>query len=145
MSLKRSFMISFGKSGGSFLLHFASNIILARLLLPSEIGLFSVCVALTAVLHTLRDFGVGRYLIKEKDLTDDKVRTVFGVAILIGWSLAALIYLSRGAVADFYNEPQIEPLMALLSINFLLLPIGQPAFVLMRRWRDVEMRQLRAP
>jgi O-antigen/teichoic acid export membrane protein len=133
MSVRGSIFISFGQAGGQFALQFASNIVLARLLLPSEIGVFSVTVAVTAILHALRDFGVSRYLIKEANLTDDKVRTVFGVAILIGWGLAALIFFGRGAVANFYASPQIEGILTLLSINFLMLPFGQPALVLMRR------------
>lgn len=133
MSIKRGLFYSFGRTGADFLLQFFSNVVLARLLLPSEIGIFSVAVAVTALLHSLRDFGVGRYLIQERELTDDKVRTVFGVTMAVGFGLAGLIFFSRHAVAHFYAEPQIEGILALLSINFLMLPFGQPALVLMRR------------
>jgi O-antigen/teichoic acid export membrane protein len=133
MGLRNSILISFGKSGGNFAIQFVSNVVLARLLLPSEIGIFSVAVAVMAIVHALRDFGVSAYIIKEADLTDDKVRTVFGVALLIGFSLAAAIFLGRGAIADYYSEPQISEILAIMSINFLLLPFGQPALVLMRR------------
>ena len=133
MSLRRAFYISFGSSGGNFLLSFGSNIILSRLLLPSEIGIFSVAVAMIVIPQALREFGVGRYLIQEQDLTDDKIRTVFGVGLLLGWSLAALIFFSRGAMAEFYSEPRIEGIFALLSINFLLVPFGQSAGAILRR------------
>lgn len=133
MALRRSFFISFGNSGGHFILSFGSNIILSRLLLPAEIGVFSVAVAIITILQVLREFGIGRYLIQERDLTDDKIRTVFGVALLLGWSLGALLFFSRGALAEFYSEPQIEGIFALLSINFLLVPFGQSAAAMMRR------------
>lgn len=133
MALRRAFMISFGSAGGQFVLAFASNIILSRLLLPAEIGIFSVAMAVMTILHALREFGIGGYIIKERELTDDKIRTVFGVALLFSWSVAALIYFSRGAIAEFYSEPRVADIFALLSINFIMLPFGQPAFVLLRR------------
>jgi O-antigen/teichoic acid export membrane protein len=133
MGIKRGLSYSFGRTGGQFALQFASNVVLARLLLPSEIGIFSVAMAVITVLQALRDFGVGRYLVKEPNLTVDKIRTVFGVSLLVSWSLAALLFFGRDSVAGFYAEPQIAGILALLSINFLLLPFGQPAFALMRR------------
>lgn len=135
MSVKRGVLISFGQSGGSFALQFAANIVLSRLLLPEEIGVFSVSVALLSILQMLRDFGVGQYLVQEKDLTDAKIRTVFGTSLIIGWLLAAAIFFSRFAVADFYNKPLIADIMALLSISFLIIPFGHPASSLMRRER----------
>ena len=96
MSIRRGLALSFGRTGFVFFIQFGSNIALARLLLPSEIGIFSVAVAATAILHALREFGIGSYLIKEPELTDDKVQTSFGIAILIGWSLAALVFTQAG-------------------------------------------------
>lgn len=133
MALRRAFFISFGRAGGQFVLAFAANIIISRLLLPAEIGIFSVAMAATAILQALREFGIGGYLIKERELTGDKIRTVFGVSLLFSWSAAALIFFLRGAIAGFYQEPQIAGILALLSISFIILPFGQPAFVLLRR------------
>ena len=82
-----------------------------------------------------RDFGVGQYLVQEKDLTDAKIRTVFGTSLIIGWLLAAAIFFSRFAVADFYSKPIIADIMALLSISFMIIPFGQPLSALMRRER----------
>jgi O-antigen/teichoic acid export membrane protein len=135
LSIRRGVAISFGRTGASFLISFVSNVVLARLLLPSEIGLFSTALAVLAILHAIRDFGLGRYLLKEPVLTDDKIRTVFGMAILISWSLGLAIYLLRHGAAAFYREPQIGEVLALLSVNFFFLPFGQPALALMRRER----------
>lgn len=135
LSIKRGIAISFGRTGTNFVISFVTNVVLARLLLPSEIGVVSTALAMLAILHAIRDFGLGRYLLKEPVLTDDKVRTVFGVAILISWSLGALVLLFRDEAAAFYREPQIAGLLALLSVNFFFLPFGQPALALMRRER----------
>ena len=133
MSVRSGIFVSALQTAGQFFLQFVSTVVLARLLLPSEIGIFSVAMAVTAIFHAIRDFGIGRYLIQERDLTDDKVRTVFGVAIIVAWALAAIIFLGSDWAGRFYNEPKVAEILALLSINFVFLPFGQPALVLMRR------------
>ncbi|MBD3624762.1 MAG: oligosaccharide flippase family protein, partial [Rhodobacteraceae bacterium] len=102
---------------------------------PEELGVAAVALAAIAILESLREFGVRRYLIKEPDLTEDKIRTVFGIALLVSWSLAAAIFLSRHAIAGFYDEPRLVPIFALLAVSFLILPIGLPAGGLLRRDR----------
>ncbi|MGN8158619.1 oligosaccharide flippase family protein [Salinisphaera sp. SWV1] len=135
MSLKSNFWISLGHSGGSFALQFVANIALAHLLLPSEIGVYSVAMAAMGILQALREFGVSRYIIQTKELTDSILRTTFGTAIVIGWGLAAIIFFGRHLVADFYAEPMIATILGWLSVNFVLLPFGQPAIAVLRRER----------
>lgn len=131
--LRTSLLISLGRTGGMFAIQMASSIIIARLLLPNEIGVFSVAMAVTAVLHALRDFGAGRYLIKEEHLTRDKLRTVFGMLLLIGWGIAAALWFGRESIAAFYEEPALAGILGLMCFTFLMLPFGQPALTLLRR------------
>jgi O-antigen/teichoic acid export membrane protein len=133
MSLRRAFYLSFGRTGGQLFVQFLTNIALARLLAPAEIGVFAVALAFITLLNALRDFGVSRYLIKEKELSEAKLRTVFGLALLVGWGLAAAIFLGRSGVAAFYGEARLGPVLALLALAFLILPFGQPAMALLRR------------
>ncbi|MHA3980927.1 oligosaccharide flippase family protein [Halovulum sp. GXIMD14794] len=135
MSVRRGLFYSFGQTGGQFFIQFFSAIVIARLLPPSELGVAAVALAAIAVLEALREFGVQRYVIKEPDLTEDKIRTVFGVALLVSWTLALAIFLGREPIADFYDEPRLAPIFALLSVSFLILPIGLPAGGLLRRDR----------
>lgn len=135
MSVRRGLFYSFGQTGGQFFIQFFSAIVIARLLPPEELGVAAVALAAIAILESLREFGVRRYLIKEPDLTDDKIRTVFGIALLVSWSLAAAIFFSRHAIAGFYDETRLVPIFALLAVSFLILPIGLPAGGLLRRDR----------
>ncbi|MFN4063137.1 MAG: oligosaccharide flippase family protein, partial [Parazoarcus communis] len=72
----------------------ASNILLARLLTPEEIGLYSVSIALIGIAQVLREFGIGNFLIQVKTLTDDHVRTAFGFSLVIGVTLFLAIFLA---------------------------------------------------
>lgn len=135
MSVRRGLLYSFGQTGGQFFIQFFSAIVIARLLPPAELGVAAVALAAIAILESLREFGVRRYLIKEPELTDDKIRTVFGIALLVSWAMAAAIFFSRHAIAGFYDEPRLAPIFALLAVSFLILPVGLPAGGLLRRDR----------
>lgn len=117
-----------------------STMILARLLTPGQIGIFSMCAAVTAVAGILRDFGVSEYLIQEKDLTKEKIRAALGIALLIAWSIGAAIFFSRHFIADYYQEDGISEVLAVLTLNFLFLPFASPSAALLNR--DMAFRKV---
>lgn len=133
MSLRTSFMLSFLEKYSSLVITFISSIVIARLLSPEEIGIYSVTVAFTTLAHMLRDFGVGDYLIKEKNLTKNKVGTVLGVAMIFAWSVGGILILISGYIAEFYNEPGIKNVLHILSISFFIIPFSSPILPLLRR------------
>jgi len=107
--------------------------ILARLLTPTEIGVYSVTLAVTGIAQMLREFGVGSFLIQEKELTKDKIRTALSITMLTSWTAGALFYFSRYWVADFYNEPAMILLIEIQCINFILIPFSTPVLALLNR------------
>jgi len=56
-------------------------------------GVFVLAMSVAAVLTSLRTFGVGTYLIHEPNLDLSKVRSAFGVMLLVSWSLGIALYL----------------------------------------------------
>lgn len=133
MSVRKSLFISFAEKYAVLVISIASTMVLARLLSPAEIGVFSVSVAVIGVAQMLRDFGVTQYLIVEKDLTRDRIRTAFGITIVISWTIGGVMFLFAGTLADFYDEPALRTTISVLCINFLLIPFGNPVLSLLRR------------
>src|SRR3546814_17664335 len=89
-------------------------------------GIFALAYAASAVLTALRSFGVGNYLIREPDLDIVKVRSAFGVMLLISWALGLVLFLGRHATADLYGRPSIAEVMSLLALSFVIAPFGAP-------------------
>lgn len=133
LSVRGALLWSFAERYASLIVTVASTMLLARLLTPTQVGIFSLCAAVTTVAGILRDFGVTEYLIQEKDLTRDKLRAAFGIAIAIAWSIGAAVFSLRGWVASYYGEPGVAQVLAVLSLNFLILPFASPAFALLSR------------
>jgi O-antigen/teichoic acid export membrane protein len=132
-SVRRALAISFLERYFTVALALGSNMLLARLLTPNEIGIYSVSLAVIGIAQVLREFGIGNYLIQEKDLTDDHTRTAFGVSLLLGTSLFSLVYFSAPFAAKFYSEPAMTATLRIASINFLILPFCTVRLALLRR------------
>ncbi|MFY7940899.1 MAG: oligosaccharide flippase family protein, partial [Burkholderiaceae bacterium] len=92
LSARAALAWSFGERYASLVVTIASTMVLARLLTPKQVGIYSLCAALTAVAGILRDFGVSEYLIQEKNLTREKMQAAFGIALTVAWSIAALVF-----------------------------------------------------
>src|SRR5258706_9149173 len=122
--VRRALLISFAQNYGVLVLQFAASIFIARVLTPGEMGIFSVATVLVGIAHNFRDFGVANYVIQEKELTEDRIRSALGIAILVAWLLAAAMALLSGPMAEFYREPGVRSVMLVLALNFMLIPFG---------------------
>jgi O-antigen/teichoic acid export membrane protein len=131
--IRRSLVISFFTSSGVAALQFAVSILLARLLSPSEIGVYSMAVVFVNIAHMFRDFGVGSYLQREADLTPDKIRSAIGVMFTSTWVIAALLYGVSGWIGDWLHEQGIVPIIRLLALGFLLIPFGAVTHAMLNR------------
>lgn len=132
-SIRRALLFSFAERYAVIAISLVSNLLIARLLAPAEIGLYSVTLAIMSIAQVLRDFGVASYLVQEKDLVEAHVRTALGVTLAIGCTLAVVVASLAHWVSVFYSEPRIQELLWLASLNFLLLPFSTISMSLLRR------------
>jgi lipopolysaccharide exporter len=132
-SVRRALAHSFAERYLTIMLALASNMILARLLTPEQIGVYAVTLAVTGVAHVLREFGVGAYLIQERNLRESHVRTAFGLALLIGATLFGALLAIAPAAARFYGAAEMTVLMQIVALNFLVLPFCSISLALLRR------------
>lgn len=107
--------------------------ILARLLAPEEIGVFSVATSIAFVATEIRSFGVGEYLIREKEINENKIRTVLGVMVIMSWGLAALLIGSAPWIGTFYKNADLTNLLWIISIPFFLAPHTAVPYALLAR------------
>ena len=114
-------------------INFVATLFIARLLTPAEIGVFSVSASLVGIAQILRDFGVGNYLIQEKELTPEKIRSAFTVSLLMGVFLASCLLVLAEPAAIFYRSEEMRSVMRVLALSFLFIPLNSPALALLRR------------
>ena len=103
MSTRRALTFSFVDRYASLIIGVLSSMVIARLLTPAEVGVFSVTMMLLAFLSTVRDLGAGEYLVQEQNLTTERIRAVWAVQLGLGLTLSALVLLASVPVAAFYG------------------------------------------
>lgn len=130
---KKNLLISFVTQYLELVIQFVGVLILARLLSPQEVGTYSVAAFLMTLLHVFRDFGVARYVIQERELTPDKIRSAFGVAIILAWVVALVLLVSSRHVANLYEEPAIQDILIVMSASFFITPMGSWLAAILRR------------
>lgn len=132
-SLRRSLAINFFSSSGATLVQFIVSILIARLLTPGEIGVFSMAQAFVSIAQIFRDFGVSTYLQREADLTPQKIRAAIGVMFASSWLLALILFLISGFIAQWFEQPDMSSIMKVLAIGFLFIPFGAITNALLTR------------
>lgn len=131
--LRWSLFITFFASNGATAVHFLTSLLLARLLTPTEIGIFSITAVLVGIAHVFRDFGVSSYLLHEKELTAGAIRASIGVLVASSWLLALCMFMASGWVAQYFNQAGIQPVMQVLAAGFIFIPFGSVTHTLLTR------------
>lgn len=136
-----SFQLFIGKSLSTILMAIGS-IILGRLMLPEEYGLYSIALVPSITLVLFSDWGLDRAITKyvaqyrSQNRTDELNNIVFvGLVFksIIGLILSVFSFLLSSFIAIyFFNRPEIMPLISLASITIFsqsLLSASQSSFV----------------
>lgn len=133
ISIRKAVIISFAENYSTMFIGIIGIMLIARLLTPAEIGIYSVASAVTGIAQMMRDFGVSNYLIQERELTRERIQTALTIAIITSWAAGGILYFSSSWVAVFYDEPGLADLVKIQCVNFLIIPFTAPVLALLRR------------
>lgn len=118
------------------LLVLATMAVLARLLTPQEFGIVAFATVAVNWLGVLKDLGLGGAVIQRRDDTEEAAQTVYLLNLGVSAFLTAGTALAAPAVASFFREPLVVPILRVLSFTFLLQALGSIHVVLLRRNLD---------
>jgi O-antigen/teichoic acid export membrane protein len=132
-TVRRSLGFAFVERYLLIALQLLSFTLLARLLTPAQIGLYSVSMALISMAQVVRDFGLANYLIQRKDLGPEDVGSALGTSLLLGGGLFVLAQAAAPWVGSFYGDASLVHIVRIISFNFLILPFNSISIALLRR------------
>jgi|tagenome__1003787_1003787.scaffolds.fasta_scaffold20987768_3 O-antigen/teichoic acid export membrane protein len=118
-------------------------VVLARLLTPSEYGLAGMVLIFASLVIVFSDLGLGAALVQRPVILEGDRSTVFWTGLLVGGSMTILGIATAGLVADFYGQPEIKPMFAVLSITFVLSSLGTTQASLLMRTMDFRTLEVR--
>tara|TARA_R110002049_G_scaffold4601_4_gene31860 strand:- start:91012 stop:92382 length:1371 start_codon:yes stop_codon:yes gene_type:complete len=104
--------------------HFASTIILARMLTPEDYGLVAMVASLTALAGLFSNLGLSAASIQNHDLTDGQLTNLFWMNVGLGVILTGIVAGLAPVVAWFYSDSRLIPITLVMSISFLIRSFG---------------------
>ena len=132
---------AYGSYVGGRALVLVSIAILARLLTPAQFGLVAFALIVTALLDTIADLGVSQALIVVKrDELGTKASTAWTLGVLLGALFTAITAALGPVAAAFFDQPELELMLPILSLNFLLRSLGVTHFALAQKQLDFRTR-----
>jgi len=114
----------------------ASGIVLARLLTPTDFGVYAMAFTLIGFVSWFRDFGLPLALTQSEELTDSAARAIFFTGIKLTAGVIGFVALMAPVAAAFYGEPRVRSVVLTMGIGVLALGFAiVPEGVLIRRMR----------
>jgi len=119
---------------------FTGNIVLARLLDPSEFGLVAMVAIFTAIAQNLSSCGLSDGLIHKLHPTERDYSTVFVFNAVMGIVCGAALALAGWPLSVFFKHPQIQGIMIALGICFFFSTMCFTQETRMRK--ELEMKKM---
>lgn len=122
--------------GAQVVLRLATNILLARILVPRDFGVVALAVVVVNFAVILSGLGLGSALIQRRELTERHVTTAFTTSAAFGVLLAGAVAIGAWPAAVFFREDALRGLLPALGLTFVFRGIEvTPNDVLVRELR----------
>lgn len=134
--VKLGFLWTILGRGGNQLISFCFGIALARLLAPEDFGTVAACIVFTEVGSTLVAASYVSTLIRKQTISSIELNTVFWLQVITGVLVALLIAGISPWVGVLLKHEAVAPVLAVLSINLVILSLQGVPNVLVQRELD---------
>lgn len=112
---------------------FVAQIVLGRLLLADDFGVFAIAVSFATVVMVLRDGGMRELLVQRGSVEGRAlVGQMFWIAMAFNVALGVVIAGASPGVAWFYGQPKLINLLLIMALSVPLSTFGTLYFALLR-------------
>lgn len=99
------------------LLGFGSTIILARVLAPTDFGLFGIALLAMSALDTFSNVGLNAALVQKKQDISTYLNTAWTLQVIRGGLLALVLFATAPYVAAFFKTPAAKPILQVIGLS----------------------------
>ncbi|MTI39083.1 oligosaccharide flippase family protein, partial [Fulvivirga lutimaris] len=103
---------------------FIISIFLARLLLPADFGLVGMVMAFISIAQVFINMGFQTSLVQNQNVTQIQYSTIFWINLFVAFFIGGLFIMCAKYIGDFYKNPELVPIVYVLSITFITGAIG---------------------
>jgi O-antigen/teichoic acid export membrane protein len=124
VGLDRSLVHGIAWTGGvkwfTQLLTWASTLIVARLLSPTDYGIVSMATAYLGLVTIASEFGIGTAVITLRELTENQLAQLNALAVALGVGGFGISILLAVPLSRFFHSPQLPLVVIILSLAFVI-------------------------
>lgn len=103
------------------------TLVIARILSPSQFGVFGIATLMLSLIETLTETGINVVLIQKKEKIDEYINTAWIISILRGALIFLVIFISAEFVSAFFKSEESRNLLFLISFVPLIRGFMNPA------------------
>jgi teichuronic acid exporter len=115
---------------------FVIGVLLARLLTPADFGLMALAYVVLGLAQPLGELGMRGAVVQRAGLTDRHIRTAFTFSTLVGLVVAAVLVRAAPLGAAVMRDPNVTPVLRVLSAGLAFRGTAIVADGLLRRQLD---------
>lgn len=116
-----------------FLLQLVYFSVMARLLLKEDYGLMAIANGVIGIGAIFIQGGMGTALVQKKEVTNNHVNGALQVSFLISIFLYLASFFASESVSEFYESPELSPIIKVVAANFILLALSNIPLNLLHR------------
>jgi len=124
---------SFTSQNLNLAVNFVTLLVLARLLTPAEYGVSSLAFAIIGIAEAVRELAGGSFIVREHDLTVEKIRSMTTVNILVTAVVSILLLLAAGPLSHLFGVPLLAPFLVVSALSYSLATFLYPQQALLLR------------
>lgn len=133
ISVKKNIIINLISKYSQIMIRVFFSAVLARLLSPTDFGIFAIVNVFIGFFSLIADMGLGSGIIQNKELTKKDINNIFSASIYLGLILALTIIVLSLPIASFYNHSVLVSLISLVSITLFFNTVNMvPNALIMR-------------
>lgn len=116
-SVFSSFIWKFLERSSVQIVSFIVTIILARLLTPEDYGSIAIVLVFISLATVFIEGGLNTALIQKKDCDLIDYSTILYFSLFVALVVYSILFLSAPTIANFYNKPELCPVMRVIGIS----------------------------
>lgn len=125
-----------GSQIGTQIVSWASTLIVIRLLAPEDYGLFAMAQVMLMLLNTMNGYGLASALIREPQVSEERLRQTLGMLMLLNIGLAVIQFVTAPLVALWFEQPLVANLLRVQSLIYLTIPFSALSHAILSRRMD---------
>ncbi|MEP6719609.1 MAG: oligosaccharide flippase family protein [bacterium] len=118
-------------------IRFARSVVLARILVPEDFGLFGMALTIVAAVNAVTMFGLDRSIVANKFANRDELKThldtVWSAGLIRSVVIALLVAASAFPTSRFYGQPQLKIIIPILGLVSLVQGFQNIGLVILRK------------